>query len=239
MPYRPQHSAKQPRPARTAVTVIVAVGALLGAAPFLPALSGSGFALTSTTPQPVGPVEPAPVRDAEDPRAAAERLVPVVTEVKPIEQAAKEPAPDLSTMSVDQLQTEAAKMQAEFVQASLAYEAAEDESVQAQVAAEEAEVEAAEAAEDEQVARDQFSDTLAIVYMEGPAAEPLVAALTQGEDSVTQMSEDLIAMAQVTDAHIVTVDELDEASARAGTAWAWTYGRTGCPIRPIGCARPP
>lgn len=148
----------------------------------------------------------------------SEAPMPTIDVEKAVEEAekkAKEPLPDLSKMSMGELQAYSVRMQSEFVQASLAYEAAKTQAEQANVAAVEAEDESvqAQAAADE--ARDQFSQQLVDTYTSGVVSNPVIKVFSGGPDTLDELTEDMATIEQANEAQADNVEEYDELSEHA------------------------
>lgn len=131
---------------------------------------------------------------------------------------AAQPVPDLSKMTLDQLQAYSAKMQAEFVTASLAYEQSRTQVAQAQVAADTAQSASEDADEDATRARDAYANQITSTYQSGIVSNPLVRAMSGGEDSISEMMENMAVVQQVNDATGDIVEDMDAARVRATKA---------------------
>lgn len=128
---------------------------------------------------------------------------------------AAEPMPDLSKMSLQQLQDYSVKMQTEFVQASMSYEEAQTQSVQAKAAADAAEVKAVTAQQTASAARDNFGRSAALTYQSGLMMNPTLQALASGAKNGTDFIESYNAVEQVTHAQGIQVADLADMSHQA------------------------
>ncbi len=198
---RPSHRATRPR--RTLRAAVV-----LGLAALVVSLTVQAGHSVSTpaAPVPAGDTAGTGTGPVEDrPRGVAAVPVPVVDPARKTTESV-----DLKGLTLAQLQARAAQMQAEFIQASVAYEAAADRSRSARAAAEAAEAKAAVAVTEADAAGDMMGEQIEELYSDGVAANPMLAIITTNADhTVDDMYADAMTSDQILSYQSMTVETLD------------------------------
>lgn len=196
----------------TGTVVVVATGAALAVVE-APASVEPGSSVLAQSAQSVQGTFPQAGKYVYEPSAQT-----VAEAADKVSEQAEEPLPDLTGMPLDELQVEAAKMQADFVDASLAYEAAETQADQAEDAAQVAEGVAKRAQADEAKAHEVFADQMVETYQSGVIANPMVKVLAGGSDSVEEFIDTYAAVEQVTTAQAMTAEDMRLISERSDAA---------------------
>lgn len=219
--HRAQHRARhrwQPRRVLAALSLGAVTAGGVAAAPPLLALVSVSTAASDVSPHAPGPL----------PRSYAEAFIEVAGEETPevdvdaavavARQKATEPLPNLARMTLPELQRYAAQMQAEFVQATLAFEAAQTEAEQAAEAAEQAHAESVQARVKAARVRDDYASQVVATYASGVLDDPVVKAVFSGSESMSDYIETYQAVQVATTAAAVSVEQVQEASVEAEVA---------------------
>ena len=158
----------------------------------------------------------AAARPLEDTRRGSRRRVrrdPVSAEDPP--ESVNEPV-DLTGLTLQELQARAAQMQAEFIEASVAYESAALEAKAAEEAATTAEMEAAAAVTEADAAGDVMGQQIEELYSDGITANPLLSIITTSPDrTLDDMYVDAMTSDQILSNQSMTVETLDAERHRA------------------------
>ena len=204
---RPRHRTTRPRRTLRAAVVVglaamVASGTCRSAGP-----PPTWHRLRSWTPParppgrsrtPTGIAPPKPRSSAEDPPPSGTEPV------------------DLTGLTLQELQARAAQMQAEFIEASVAYESAALEAKAAEEAATTAEVDAAAAVTEADAAGDVMGQQIEELYSDGIAANPLLSIITTSPDrTLDDMYVDAMTSDQILSSQSMTVETLDAERHRA------------------------
>ena len=207
---RPCHRTTRPR--RTLRAAVVVGLAVLVASGTLQV----GWSVADEAPTPATDTVGTAARPLEDPdgdRAAEAAVAPVPAEDPP--PSGTEPV-DLTGMTLQELQARAAQMQAEFIEASVAYESAAQQAKAAEEAATTAEVEAADAITEADAAGDVMGQQIEELYSDGIAANPLLSIITTSPDrTLDDMYVDAMTSDQILSSQSMTVETLDTERHRA------------------------
>lgn len=207
---RPKHRHKDRTRQRRALSLVatVAVVAVVGST------STGVFGTATPTSSEVDAALPFDAT-ADDTVVQAQPVVDVKKAVAVAKEQATQPLPDLASMNLAELQEYAAKMQTEFVQASLAYEEAQTQADQASVAATQAEEAAVEAEEERLEIRERAKQGIRHLYSTQFQTDPVLRLLSGEDESVDDLLENMSTMQTASDLTSATVEEVDEASSVA------------------------
>ena len=207
---RPCHRTTRPR--RTLRAAVVVGLAVLVASGTLQV----GWSVADEAPSPATDTLATAARPLEGPdedRAAEAAVAPVPAEDPP--PSGTEPV-DLTGMTLQELQARATQMQAEFIEASVAYESAAQQAEAAEEAATSAEGKAAAAITEADAAGDVMGQQIEALYSDGIAANPLLSIITTSPDrTLDDMYVDAMTSDQILSSQSMTVETLDTERHRA------------------------
>jgi len=200
------------RRAAVAATVltVLSITAVFGG-PSMAAIDDAMNVSADSAPAPKKTAPPEPAALTSD----ADEDVDVKKAVVAAKKRAAKPPVDYSKLTMEELQAKSAEMQAEFVSASLAYEAAKTESDQATVAAHEADIESERAKVLAAKARDTFGAQVADSYARGIGSNTTMKILAGGDTTIDDVYDEFMATVQVNTAQSIAVDKMKAISEAA------------------------
>ena len=147
---------------------------------------------------------------------AAADLVPAEDAATTADEAAA-PMPDLSGLTLPQLQARAASMQADFIKASVRYEQAADDAEAAKDAADEAETKAAVALAEADQAGEVMGQQLQEYYTDGISSNALTMVLTNPDETIHEIYAEALTAQEVLSTQSMSVETLDKERKQADT----------------------